>query len=181
TFNGKKWEKFNSEKVASLAYARIQGKAALAEISLLLANAKVHQNMYIESVWITGMRLSSRIHQTSVREKDSIYTVKATSGEHCLDNLNDLLRFLRRNDPQTRDVFKQVRKWNKVSKDLIPIIEHYQEDRNLLLNAVKVLVFFTMPIEPGSTDIRQQLKYLWRLKSVVMSSDVCEDHSRIWN
>lgn len=28
-FNGKKWEKFNSEKVASLAYARIQGKASL--------------------------------------------------------------------------------------------------------------------------------------------------------
>ncbi|KAL0352906.1 UNVERIFIED_CONTAM: protein MEI2-like 5 [Sesamum angustifolium] len=28
-FNGKKWEKFNSEKVASLAFARIQGKAAL--------------------------------------------------------------------------------------------------------------------------------------------------------
>ncbi|CAI9278879.1 unnamed protein product [Lactuca saligna] len=28
-FDGKKWEKFNSEKVASLAYARIQGKAAL--------------------------------------------------------------------------------------------------------------------------------------------------------
>jgi hypothetical protein len=29
TFNGKKWEKFNSEKVASLAYGRIQGKTAL--------------------------------------------------------------------------------------------------------------------------------------------------------
>lgn len=28
-FNGKKWEKFNSEKVATLAYARIQGKSAL--------------------------------------------------------------------------------------------------------------------------------------------------------
>lgn len=28
-FNGKKWEKFNSEKVASLAYARIQGRQAL--------------------------------------------------------------------------------------------------------------------------------------------------------
>ncbi|KAG2706426.1 hypothetical protein I3760_05G103400 [Carya illinoinensis] len=28
-FNGKKWEKFNSEKVASLAFARIQGIAAL--------------------------------------------------------------------------------------------------------------------------------------------------------
>ncbi|KAF8724786.1 hypothetical protein HU200_020720 [Digitaria exilis] len=29
TFNGKKWEKFNSEKVASLAYGRIQGRNAL--------------------------------------------------------------------------------------------------------------------------------------------------------
>ncbi|KAK7281401.1 hypothetical protein RIF29_09362 [Crotalaria pallida] len=29
SINGKKWEKFNSEKVASLAYARIQGKTAL--------------------------------------------------------------------------------------------------------------------------------------------------------
>ncbi|KAJ4911722.1 Protein MEI2-like 4 [Raphanus sativus] len=28
-FNGKKWEKFNSEKVASLAYGRIQGQSAL--------------------------------------------------------------------------------------------------------------------------------------------------------
>ncbi|KAL9232240.1 hypothetical protein vseg_007370 [Gypsophila vaccaria] len=28
-FNGKRWEKFNSEKVASLAYARIQGRSAL--------------------------------------------------------------------------------------------------------------------------------------------------------
>ncbi|CAO2034772.1 unnamed protein product [Urochloa humidicola] len=28
-FNGKKWEKFNIEKVASLAYARIQGRSAL--------------------------------------------------------------------------------------------------------------------------------------------------------
>lgn len=28
-FNGKKWEKFNSEKVASIAYARIQGRQAL--------------------------------------------------------------------------------------------------------------------------------------------------------
>eukprot|EP00475_Leptophrys_vorax_P002628 TRINITY_DN11478_c0_g2_i2.p1 TRINITY_DN11478_c0_g2~~TRINITY_DN11478_c0_g2_i2.p1 ORF type:complete len:178 (-),score=3.46 TRINITY_DN11478_c0_g2_i2:360-893(-) len=29
SFNGKRWEKFNSEKVANLAYARIQGKQAL--------------------------------------------------------------------------------------------------------------------------------------------------------
>ncbi|KAJ0042371.1 hypothetical protein Pint_17594 [Pistacia integerrima] len=58
--------------------------------------------------------------------------------------------FLKRDDPQTREVFKQVCKWNIVSKDLIPIIEHCQDDRNLVLNAVKVLVFLTMPFEPSS-------------------------------
>ena len=38
--------------------------------------------------------------------------------------------------------------------------------------SVKVLVFLTMPIEPGSMDIPQQLEYLWGLKSAVTSSDV---------
>ena len=50
------------------------------------------------------------------------------------DNLKDLLRFLRRDDPQSREVFKQVCKWNIVGKDLIPIFEHCQDDRNLVLN-----------------------------------------------
>lgn len=32
-------------------------------------------------------------------------------------------------------MFKQICKWNIVGKDLIPIIEYCQEDRNLVLNA----------------------------------------------
>ncbi|KAK1577022.1 hypothetical protein Q3G72_018520 [Acer saccharum] len=94
-----------------------------------------------------------------------------STGEYCLDNLKDLLRFLRRDDPQTREVFKQVCKWNIVSKDLIPIFEYCQDDRNLVLNAVKVLVFLTMPIEPSSNDIPQQIEYLWGLKSAITCSD----------
>ncbi|XP_061996707.1 uncharacterized protein LOC133714583 [Rosa rugosa] len=92
--------------------------------------------------------------------------------KYCLDNLKDLLRFLRRDDPQNRDVFKEVCKWNIVSKDLIPIIEHCQEDRSLVLNAVKVLVFLTMPVEPTSNDILQQIEFLWELKSSITSSDI---------
>ncbi|XP_054820740.1 uncharacterized protein LOC129319668 isoform X2 [Prosopis cineraria] len=107
-----------------------------------------------------------------IEEDDNGNKIGYSKDEYCLDNLKDLLRFLRRDDPQTRGVFKQVCKWNIVSKDLIPIIEHCQEDRNLLLNAVKVLVFITMPVEPSSTDISQQLEYLWELKASITSSDI---------
>lgn len=37
--------------------------------------------------------------------------------------------------------------------------------------AVKVLVFLTMPIEPSSNDIPQQIEHLWRLKSAITCSD----------
>lgn len=115
------------------------------------------------------------------------------------DNLKDLLRFLRRDDPQNRDVFKQVCKWNIVDQHLVPIIEHCQADTNLVLNAgkivflsslhvyenvfqrddfnyffefaVKVLVFLTMPVEPSSNDVLQQIEFLWKLKSSITSSD----------
>ncbi|OWM79610.1 hypothetical protein CDL15_Pgr023022 [Punica granatum] len=106
-----------------------------------------------------------------VKEDNNGNRVGYKKGQYCLDNLKDLLRFLRRDDPQSRQVFKQVCKWNTSSKDLIPIIEHCQDDRNLVLNAVKVLVFLTMPIEPVSSDIPQQIEYLWGLKSAVTLSD----------
>uniref|UniRef100_A0A0E0KZR4 Timeless N-terminal domain-containing protein n=1 Tax=Oryza punctata TaxID=4537 RepID=A0A0E0KZR4_ORYPU len=83
------------------------------------------------------------------------------------DNLKDLQRFLRRDDPQRREVFKQVCKWKIASRDLVPIIENYQADRNLVITAVKVLVFLTMPVEPSSEDVAQQIEYLWDLKAAL--------------
>ncbi|KAM0861691.1 hypothetical protein ACQ4PT_045741 [Festuca glaucescens] len=88
-------------------------------------------------------------------------------GEHCLDNLKDLQRLLRRDDPERREVFKQVCKWKIASRDLVPIIENYQADRNLVTTAVKVLVFLTMPVEPSSEDVAQQIEYLWDLKAAL--------------
>ncbi|KAJ4705908.1 Timeless protein [Melia azedarach] len=106
-----------------------------------------------------------------VEEDERGNRIGYSKGEQCLENIKDLLRFLRRDDPQKREVFKQVCKWNIVSKDLVPIIEHCQDDRNLVLNAVKVLVFLSMPIEPSSNDIPQQIEYLWGLKSAIACSD----------
>ncbi|KAH9677423.1 Timeless family protein [Citrus sinensis] len=106
-----------------------------------------------------------------IEEDEKGNRIGYSKGEQCSENLKDLLRFLRRDDPQKREVFKQVCKWSIVSKDLIPIIEHCQDDRNLVLNSVKVLVFLTMPIESSSNDIPQQIEYLWGLKSAITCSD----------
>ncbi|XP_022736248.1 protein timeless homolog isoform X2 [Durio zibethinus] len=116
---------------------------------------------------LSGICASLGILEEDQITKQTVYT----KGEHCLDALKDLLRFLRRDDPQTREVFKQVCRWNIASKNLIPIIEHWQHDRNLVLNAVKVLVFLSMPIEPSSSDIPQQIEYLWNIKFSLTSSD----------
>ncbi|KAJ4954853.1 hypothetical protein NE237_011636 [Protea cynaroides] len=106
-----------------------------------------------------------------IQEDENGLPIGYMPGELCLDNLKDLQRFLRRDDPQTRNVFKQVCKWNTVSKDLIPIIEHCQADRDLVINAVKILVFLTMPIESTSNDISQQIEYIWDLKVSITRSD----------
>uniref|UniRef100_A0A0E0HB22 Timeless N-terminal domain-containing protein n=1 Tax=Oryza nivara TaxID=4536 RepID=A0A0E0HB22_ORYNI len=100
-------------------------------------------------------------------EDDDGAVVGYAKGEHCLDNLKDLQRFLRRDDPQRREVFKQVCKWKIASRDLVPIIENYQADRNLVITAVKVLVFLTMPVEPSSENVAQQIEYLWDLKAAL--------------
>lgn len=91
--------------------------------------------------------------------------------ETCLENLKDLQRFLRRDHPQTRDVFKQLGKWNTVSQDLIPIIEKYRDETELVMNTVKVIVFLTMPIDPSSDDISLQMDYLWSFKASFSCND----------
>lgn len=55
------------------------------------------------------------------------------------DNLKDLLRFLRRDDPEKREAFKQVCKLKTVPNHLIPIIEHCQDDHHLVLNAGRLI------------------------------------------
>ncbi|XP_044422357.1 protein timeless homolog isoform X10 [Triticum aestivum] len=103
----------------------------------------------------------------AAEEDDDGGAVGYVKGDHCLDNLKDLQRLLRRDDPERREVFKQVCKWRIASRDLVPIIENYQSDRNLVITAVKVLVFLTMPVDPSSEDVAQQIEYLWDLKAAL--------------
>lgn len=52
-------------------------------------------------------------------------------------NLRHLQRFLRRDDPVQRDIFMQLGKWNSIRQDILPIINHYRHDFDLVLNAGK--------------------------------------------
>ncbi|XP_023736886.1 protein MEI2-like 2 [Lactuca sativa] len=80
-FNGKKWEKFNSEKVATLAYARIQGKVALIthfqNSSLMnedkwcrpiLFQSEAQGNDYLDSIPYHNMNIC-------IRQPDGSYSV----------------------------------------------------------------------------------------------------------
>lgn len=53
------------------------------------------------------------------------------------ENLMDLQRYLRRDNPETRDIFFELGKWNIVRHDLVPLIRGYRADDELVLNAGK--------------------------------------------
>ncbi|KAF3589749.1 hypothetical protein F2Q69_00028305 [Brassica cretica] len=65
-FNGKKWEKFNSEKVASLAYARIQGKTAL--IAHFQNSSLMNEDMRCRPIIFDTPNNSYSVEQVIVKE-----------------------------------------------------------------------------------------------------------------
>lgn len=67
------------------------------------------------------------------------------------ENMKDLQRFLRRDNPQTRDVFKQVCRFNTVAVDLVPIIEQHNDDRDLLITAG--IAYYTEAISNAARDL----------------------------
>ncbi|CAM6028202.1 unnamed protein product [Sphagnum balticum] len=89
----------------------------------------------------------------------------------CLGNLKRLQRFLRQDDSTSRDVFMQLGKWNTIAQDILPIITHYRHHHEFVLNAVKVMVFMTMPVEPSTSNIPQQLEYLRTFKAAALEGD----------
>lgn len=91
-FNGKKWEKFNSEKVASLAYARIQGKAALVshfQNSSLMNEDKRCRPIYFHS---EGSEAGDQIIREHLPLNDSNIQVHQPCGSHSEDSLGSPLK-----------------------------------------------------------------------------------------
>ena len=91
--------------------------------------------------------------------------------QDCTECLKDLQRFLRRDDVFERPVFHRLGQWDLVSTDLVPLIVHHQDDADVVYNALKVLTFLTMPIEPQSDLLSEQCKHLKRIKQCFLAND----------
>ncbi|KAH9749272.1 protein MEI2-like 2 [Citrus sinensis] len=84
-FNGKKWEKFNSEKVASLAYARIQGRAALVahfQNSSLMNEDKRCRPILFHS---EGPEAGDQVTQEQLNSNSVNFQVCPSNGSHLRD------------------------------------------------------------------------------------------------
>ena len=60
--------------------------------------------------------------------------------EQCLDCLYDIQRFLRRDEPATRDVVCQLSDWNALRQHFVPLLVTYASKFDVAFNATKVRV-----------------------------------------
>jgi Timeless protein len=58
--------------------------------------------------------------------------------EQCLDCLYDIQRFLRRDEPATRDVVCQLSDWNALRQHFVPLLVTYASKFDVAFNATKV-------------------------------------------
>ena len=58
--------------------------------------------------------------------------------------------------------FHRLCQWDLVA-DLVPLVVQYQDDSDVVYNALKVLTF-TMPVDPESDDLHVQCRELARIK-----------------
>eukprot|EP00741_Cyanophora_paradoxa_P007555 tig00001154_g7307.t1 len=68
-------------------------------------------------------------------------------GEHCVACLQDLMHFIRRDNPMTNETKKLLGRWKILQNDLIPLIANYHDDDKIVYNACKLVTFLTMPAE----------------------------------
>ncbi|BDA45591.1 Topoisomerase 1-associated factor 1 at N-terminal half [Coccomyxa sp. Obi] len=91
--------------------------------------------------------------------------------DDCLDCLKDLQRFLRQDDQRTRDCFFTVGRYKTARNDLVPIITTYAGDTDLVYNALKVVTFLTMPVDPDSDNHGLQVEIMHDVKDAFLAQD----------
>ncbi|GLI61645.1 hypothetical protein VaNZ11_004068, partial [Volvox africanus] len=91
--------------------------------------------------------------------------------QDCLGCLKDLQRFLRRDDPDIRPVFKRLGEWRIAAHDVVPLLVTYPHDKEITLQAVKVLTYLTLPVDPSTAQPKVQEGYVRDVKEAMLQQD----------
>ncbi|GIL56078.1 hypothetical protein Vafri_11513, partial [Volvox africanus] len=91
--------------------------------------------------------------------------------QDCLGCLKDLQRFLRRDDPDIRPVFKRLGEWRIAARDVVPLLVTYPHDKEITLQAVKVLTYLSMPVDPSTAQPNVQEGYVRDVKEAMLQQD----------
>ncbi|KAL0032107.1 hypothetical protein WJX77_005423 [Trebouxia sp. C0004] len=91
--------------------------------------------------------------------------------DDCLPCLKDLQRLLRQDESETKEAFQILGVYNIAASDLIPIIVTYPKETDIVYNALKVLTYLTMPIDPASENKMMQAEYMQLVKEAFMEKD----------
>ncbi|GLC44839.1 hypothetical protein PLESTF_001102100 [Pleodorina starrii] len=91
--------------------------------------------------------------------------------QDCIGCLKDLQRFLRRDDPDIRSVFTKLGEWRIAAGDLLPLLITYPHDKDITLQAVKVLTYLTMPVDPSTAKPEIQEGYVRDVKEAMTQPD----------
>ncbi|KAG2492461.1 hypothetical protein HYH03_009402 [Edaphochlamys debaryana] len=106
--------------------------------------------------WMEDTNTGEKVY---VRDKD------------CIGCLKDLQRFLRRDDPDLRPVFRRLGTWRVAQQDLVPLLCTYAHEPEVTLQAVKVLTYLTMPVDPSSARPEEQEGLVRDVKEAMLHQD----------
>ncbi|KAK9840302.1 hypothetical protein WJX74_007181 [Apatococcus lobatus] len=105
------------------------------------------------------------------RVKSSAGSSLYTRSDDCHECLQDLQRFLREDDVETREAFFAINQSNICRTDICPLIEACSEDTKLVYSALKVATFLTMPVNPDSQQQASQIGLMQRAADAFVSSE----------
>ena len=119
--------------------------------------------------WYSESHLLSLASTVGERTETGLYVKDV----QCEAALQDMIRFLRKDDSPERKVFLQLTAWNILRKDVIPLLLVSHTDLELSMLAVKLLVFLTLPPEWQCENYLEQVRALHsNLLSIIEHSEI---------
>eukprot|EP00743_Colponemidia_sp_Colp-15_P007910 GILK01008568.1.p1 GENE.GILK01008568.1~~GILK01008568.1.p1 ORF type:complete len:1379 (-),score=332.12 GILK01008568.1:34-4131(-) len=93
-------------------------------------------------------------------------------GEDCIECIRDLMRYVRRDDPETLEVHKQLGGFCTLQDDLIPLILAYREESELVFAVTKMLALLTMAPNKKVSELPKLIHYQQTYKEAFLRQDV---------